>query len=117
MDKYVVFKISDWLDNREAINQVSNSGGLDSAYGDALDEALSLLDAARLDDAVVIRRQDVFAPPALDAYANAINAGVEVASRCGADLSTSRVEDLQRIAEYFHEQAAMAWDTNRKIPD
>ena len=39
-------------------------------------------------DAVVIRRQDIFAPPALDAYANTIQACVEVL--CNGDKPSGR---------------------------
>lgn len=68
-----------------------------------------------LHDAVVIRRQDMFAPPALDAYANSIQCVVEMmnASGCGKE----HMHSLQLTADYFHEQAAKAWTENRKIPD
>lgn len=68
-----------------------------------------------LDDAVVIRRQDVFAPPALDAYSNAILTTVEIIRADGGPIG--RAENLEKIATYFHEQAALSWDTNRKLPD
>jgi hypothetical protein len=63
-------------------------------------------------DAVVIRRQDVFAPPALDAYANAITVVIE--SGCLAIEDRRR---LQGVADYFHDQAAKSWSEQRKLPD
>lgn len=76
-----------------------------------------------LADAVVIRRRDVFAPPALDAYANNIVSTIEalksVKDRVGKlpmsiNISLDR---LQEIADYFHAQANLAWQENRKLPD
>lgn len=64
-------------------------------------------------DAVVIRRQDVFAPPALDAYANLIEAALQIAR----DTDSEEHEQLVNIADYFHQQAAEAWVTQRKLPD
>jgi hypothetical protein len=62
-------------------------------------------------DAVVIRRQDVFAPPALDAYASSIRVAVDL-------MAPGPTRDhLKEIADYFHEQAVLAWDTQRKVPD
>lgn len=66
-----------------------------------------------IDDAVVIRRQDVFAPPALDAYGNAILCVVEAIKEKDEDLA----ERLQDIADYFHGQANLAWQEKRKMPD
>ncbi len=69
--------------------------------------------AEPIDDAVVIRRQDVFAPPALDVYANAIQIAIELR---GATTVEQR-ENLRQTADYFHEQAEAAWHTDRKLPD
>lgn len=79
------------------------------------DEFLADGTAAELEDAVVIRRQDVFAPPALDAYANAIQCVVEVLAN--NTPATGRSAQLQTIADYFHDQAAKAWSEQRKLPD
>jgi hypothetical protein len=68
-----------------------------------------------LPDAVVIRRQDVFAPPALDAYANAIQVVIE--TLCNGAKPSGRTEQLQAIADYFHDQAAKSWTEQRKLPD
>jgi hypothetical protein len=68
-----------------------------------------------LPDAVVIRRQDVFAPPALDAYANAIQVVVEMSQ--GSSVNGASLEHLREVADYFHEQACKAWECQRKLPD
>jgi hypothetical protein len=71
-----------------------------------------------IDDAVVIRRQDLFAPPALDAYANAIQIANTIASHAPVDeRATHTMTRLQGIADYFHSQAEAAWLTERKLPD
>lgn len=88
-------------------------------------------------DAVVIRRQDVFAPPALDAYANAMQCVIEAFSRAtsGTEIiePNANIEGddslsiyftpseiakrLQEVADYFHQQAALAYEGDRKFPD
>lgn len=102
--KYVVFKSED-LDR------------LLLAFKDKLTpevgEALNNLVGSALPDAVVIRRQDVFAPPALDAYANSIMAALEIVNTLGNGVPVG----LRDIADYFHEQAALSWQADRKIPD
>lgn len=66
-----------------------------------------------LDDAVVIRRQDLFAPPALASYANGIAVAIEVMPH-----DSPVRQQLQDVADYFHEQAEKSWNTDyRKIPD
>lgn len=69
-------------------------------------------------DGVVIRRQDVFAPPALDAYANSIATTIEAlrATMPGEDGRVI-IKQLTDVADYFHSQAKEAWETNRKMPD
>lgn len=94
-EKYVVFKRDEW-------EQYFRTQGA------------SILVA--VEDAVVIRRQDVFAPPALDAYANSISVAVEaLQGREGVD--TALIAKLLKVADYFHSQAQTAWITERKLPD
>lgn len=95
LPKYVVFKGEDWYEFHQA-----------SIHGEPHNYPTPV------DDAVVIRRQDVFAPPALDAYANSI----QVAITAGGVEGNARVR-LARIADFFHEQAVLSWDTTRKLPD
>lgn len=68
-----------------------------------------------LNDAVVIRRQDVFAAPALEAYANAIVCAIQIAGQ-GSSLNGSSIAALQEIADYFHEQAEKSYGSDRKLP-
>jgi hypothetical protein len=65
---------------------------------------------AEVADAVVIRRQDLFASPCLATYASMISL---VASR-EADPDV-RV-DLMRVADYFEDQAKLAADEGWKLP-
>lgn len=75
------------------------------------------LDGTPVEDAVVIRRQDVFAPPALDAYANAMAVVIETLRSADVQYEGVRVDRLQEIADYFADQAAKAWTESRKLPD
>lgn len=74
-------------------------------------EGESTLYKMELPDAVVIRQQDVFSPPALDAYANSIEVALSLAK---PDEITAR---LRAIADYFHQKASEAWHMHRKLPD
>jgi hypothetical protein len=98
-NKYVVFKRDEWEQWKQ--ERVSDIGTTNP------DE---------VEDAVVIRRQDVFAPPALDAYANAINVALELPSERSI-AGIEQAKKLRDIADYFHEQAKLSWDTHRKVPD
>jgi|SRR5688572_12790160 len=68
-----------------------------------------------LGDAVVIRRQDIFAAPALEAYANAITCVIDVLTNQSDPSGKSM--DLRDIADYFHEQAEKSYEGQRKLPD
>lgn len=61
-------------------------------------------------DAVVIRRQDVFAPPALHSYAMAMAVAISL-----TDDEVTR-KRLQRVADYFHQQAEAASEEAYKLP-
>lgn len=98
-DKYVVFKkeeLDKWLARHD-----------------------DLMMPKRVEDAVVIRCQDVFAPPALDAYGNAILCVIEAHHSVPAlvDNNINRLQQLQDIADYFHRRATEAWQMQRKLPD
>ena len=111
--KYVVFKRENfdlWLAAMPEWGGVSRS----PEAQDTVDMVMKTV-PPELEDAVVIRRQDVFAPPALDAYANAIQVVVEVLTN--GTSPSGRSAELQKIADYFHTQAQLAWDTVRKLPD
>ena len=67
--------------------------------------------AIELSDAVIIRRQDVFASPCLFTYANMISLVADNVD------DRDKAYELQRIADYFHDQAVLAADEGRKLPD
>lgn len=64
-----------------------------------------------LKDAVVIRRQDKFASPCLFTYAAMI--GMVAMEHPDNKVRT----ELLAISDYFHEQATLASDEGRKLPD
>lgn len=103
-EKYVVFKRSDLADLREYFKRNRNF----APHLDAIMEK-------QLDDAVVIRTQDIFAGPALHGYAAALAIAVRVWSF--APGHEREVASLQSIADYFHERAVEADEGPRKIPD
>jgi hypothetical protein len=91
-DKYIVFKSEDFF------NQTT---GL----------PVALWTSIAIPDAVVIRRQDKFASPALATYAACIA------------ITAAEIEDpvkranLLRVADYFEDQAKLAADEGYKLPD
>lgn len=82
-------------------------------------------------DAVVIRRQDVFAAPAFDAYANAMLCVIEALGKAkrGTEIRDPKPDRpidftadevckrLLEISDYFHMQANLSYDCERKLPD
>ena len=66
---------------------------------------------AELPDGVVIRRQDLFAAPALDTYASMIAMVADNIS----DPDTAA--ELLAIADYFADQARLAHEEGKKLPD
>lgn len=100
--KYVVFKREEW--EREAAGHFPEP----------------------VPDAVVIRRQDAFAPPALDAYANSMLTVVETMVEIVKGLPEgeartrlqTQIDALNETSHYFHEQAVASWEQDdRKLPD
>lgn len=105
-DKYVVLKregMEDML--KELILKLGEDATADVAF---------LFGKYQLLDAVVIRRQDVFAPPALDAYANSIVVALQLIPETGEPGVKER---LKEIADYFADQAEKSWHDVRKLPD
>jgi len=72
-----------------------------------------------LEDAVVIRLQDVFAAGALYTYAASIRTTVEILSQRSAlgSAEVTEIERLNEIADYFMDMAAKAEATAGKVPD
>jgi hypothetical protein len=97
-DKYIVFKRKDFLEYTEpkAMNfltaEMHNRG----------------LQAMALADAVVIRRQDLFASPALATYASCI----AITLRTGLENPV-----LRNVADYFQRQSELAAEEGYKLPD
>jgi hypothetical protein len=93
-EKYVTFKRDEFLKVLGALPGYQ-------------EHAHNAFQEAELPDAVVIRRQDLFAAPCLATYANMIA------------LVAKRVEDpeLLAIADYFEDQARLAAEEGHKYPD
>lgn len=101
-DKYVVFKLEDYQE------WLSNAGATLSP----------------LEDAVVIRTQDIFAAPALYAYANCISTCREILERVQqvdgnrASFHPAYLERLRTIEEYFMDRGDEADNhASKKVPD
>jgi hypothetical protein len=101
-EKYITFKRQEFL---ELVSPEARNFATSKALYD------KLLDLA-LPDAVVIRRQDYFASPALNAYASCI----AIAARFMND-DLVRQGELLAIADYFHQQAELSGDEAWKLPD
>lgn len=69
-----------------------------------------------LDDATVIRGQDVLAPPALDSYANSLAVVIQVLQQT-AGVDPGVIDRLQQTSDYFHTRAKEAWEMERRLPD
>ena len=107
-DKYIVFK-------REDFDEFFRLVQADRPYIEALTDR-------SLNDAVVIRTQDVFAGPALHCYAASISVAAKLVSaqhidRDYTEEEASQINRLQQIADYFHERALEADESEQKVPD
>jgi len=103
MDKYVVFKKEDfdrWLSSQDIT---------------------PVLESYALEDATVIRRQDVFSSVALYAYAAAVLAAKWNIMKQKGGYSHREIDRLEDLRMYFMEQAqsaAASANTGRsKVPD
>jgi hypothetical protein len=110
-DKYIVFKSEEWIEWLMSPKQRL-------LPGDKLPEMLP--------DAVVIRRQDIFAGPGLSAYASAIQTYIEAFrqiievedGRLFVEENVPILGSLIALRDFFHEQAQIAFDhPNKKVPD
>lgn len=94
-EKYVVFKAEDWA----KWDQHGQTKG----------------ELPVVDDAVVIRLKDPFAPTALFTYANTIMSLVELMEQWIDPLEHTRMIEL---ADYFHNQAVTSQTIqDKKLPD
>lgn len=100
-EKYVVFRRDDFNDIFTDNNLIAGKVRQD-------------LSTIQVKDAVVIRTQDIFAAPALDAYANSISVALMIMGYKPGDPHP----ELANTADYFHERATEAWRReDKKIPD
>jgi len=113
-EKYIVFKRADWDQMMVRITQLCPGGIAPAALG-----PLMALEAngSEVEDAVVIRRQDVFSPGMLAAYAHSIQIALKVASLHEFGELNEVGRRLSAIADYFHEQSELAYAESYKIPD
>lgn len=104
-DKYVVFKREEWEESMGTYASQQRSRGYPVPLPD------------EIDDAVVMRRQDVFAAPLFRIYANSIAASMVVAAKLVAPGLHLKSEGLSKIAAYFQRQAELSEEEDRKVPD
>lgn len=96
-DKYITFKRDEFF---QLLGELGAEVDISSSFTEL-----------EVKDAVVIRRQDVFAPIPLESYANSVRLAISLAEK-------GPVSDrLQGMADYFYEQATLSWTMNRKLPD
>lgn len=94
-EKYVVFKRDEW---------------------EKLEPTFPVEIPRPVEDAVVIRRQDAFAGPALHTYAASIQTAIEILTFAHPE-DDYLVRGLEPIRDYFHEQAGLADAVDHKVPD
>lgn len=122
--KYIVFKRNEFYEMMGLLGLPPYYGTTESGHNEIagktwdsapIAEKIQVMaESVALPDAVVIRRQDVFAAPALEAYANAILCAMALAK--GSSLEGASIAGLQDIADYFHEQAEKSYGEMRKVP-
>lgn len=105
MKKYVVFKKTEWDESMSSYLSQQKARGYPVPLPD------------EVEDAVVMRRQDVFAAPAFRVYANSMAASMVVAAKLVAPGLHLESETISKIARYFEEQAELSEAEDRKVPD
>ena len=115
-DKYVVFKRSDWHRLMGTFTAMTNPSAIqirDQFENQFLSKVLS--------DAIVIRPQDVFAGPALHAYAASIDIVLFLAEKeLGFEPGDDELAHLQDLRDFFFMKAVEADNyasEEKKIPD
>lgn len=105
-DKYVTFK------RDEFYKLVSGSAKLtEGTHDHRVSSMLAGADDIAIADAVVIRRQDYFASPALATYAAMIGIAVKLS------MDPEVTAELMKVADYFERQSHLAADEGWKFPD
>lgn len=102
-EKYVVFKLEDY----EAATGRNQSG----------DDLSDELGAKQLDDFVVIRLQDTFAPSALYNYAANVQTVMEIHYEQGDVMALGTVLRMEKIRDFLFEKAQQSQSMQRKLPD
>lgn len=111
-DKYLVFKREEFM---EFIQELIDRN-IDPA-------ATTPKTIGALEDAIVIRRQDVFAAPGLYAYAHTIQTFIDAINfsedwYAAMHSRTPDIEKLEQLRDFFAEMAMMAEQyPSKKIPD
>jgi hypothetical protein len=92
-------------------------------YDRRVQHGLTPLEHHIVTDAVVIRRSDMAAPPIFDAYANFYLASIDQIKTTLMEFPNldtpalqKHLQDAQKVADYFHEQAVASWNTERHFP-
>jgi len=116
-DKYITFKRSEFYQmmGELALPPWQVGDDLLGSEADCAPIAKRIEEVAEticLQDATVIRGQDLFAAPALDAYA----AMIAIVMKFGGMTPETRKE-LQQAADYFHDRANESRDIAFKTPD
>lgn len=121
-NKYIVFKIEDFYEllgelglppyfpRPDVVGDQGDPAGTDWECDRIAQHIQARSEAVAIKDAVVIRRQDIFAPVPLEVYASSIKLAISLAEKSPVS------EALSETADYFYEQASLSWATNRKIP-
>lgn len=115
-DKYVVMKADEFSDWQRKSNFWWGHVTRPRLSGD-VDEPPGMPEV--LEDAVVIRTQDVFAGPGLFAYASAIQTALDIIDMLPGDATKLRQwEKLEPLRDFFQEQAVLAEKSPiKKVPD
>lgn len=107
-EKYIVFKIDDWLDAWKGMDPDPDTEAEEGSH------PLSELQGKRLPGAHVIREQDIFAAPVLYAYASAVQTTIEIMHREGIDVPVY----LETARDHFFEAAGDAEASPvKRLPD
>lgn len=115
-EKYITFKREDFYQMMGQLALPPHAAPDGSLVGTDWDSAPiaqkieALAEEVSLDDAVVIRRQDLFASPCLATYASMI----AMVAKSHGDAEVGK--ELQTIADYFEDQAQHAAAEGYKLP-
>lgn len=105
-EKYIVFKREEWEKKMNAL------------LLEVPQEIVADVRAGAIQDATVIRCQDIFAAPALSAYADAITTTLEITDLFPREANGQVRAALLKSADFFRDRAeeARGWPS-KKLPD